>query len=116
MKTHIWKSDIEIEEIKLGLKRQIMGYDSDLMLVRVFFDAGVIAEQHKHHHQQVSYVERGKFEVEIDGKKETLAAGDCFVIPSDSMHGAKCLEEGSLIDTFSPRREDFLKPGSGGGY
>ncbi|MFC1619545.1 cupin domain-containing protein [Candidatus Neomarinimicrobiota bacterium] len=116
MKTHIRKSDIEIEEIKPGLKRQIMGHDSNLMLVRVFFDTGVVAEQHKHHHQQVSYVERGKFEVEIDGKKETLMTGDCFVIPSDSMHGAKCLEEGSLIDTFSPMREDFLESGSSGGY
>lgn len=116
MKTHIRKSEVEIEEIKPGMNRQIMGYDSDLMLVRAHFDAGVVADQHKHHHQQVSYVERGKFEVEIDGKKETLTAGDCFVIPANRMHGAKCLEEGSLIDTFSPRREDFLKPGSGGGY
>jgi quercetin dioxygenase-like cupin family protein len=116
MKTHIRKSEVEIEEIKSGLKRQIMGHDSDLMLVRVFFDAGVIAEQHKHHHQQVSYVEQGKFEVEIDGNKETLSSGDCFVIPSEKMHGAKCLEQGSLIDAFSPRREDFLKSGSGGGY
>jgi quercetin dioxygenase-like cupin family protein len=116
MKTHIRSNEIQIEEIKPGLRRQILGYDSDLMLVRVYFDSGIVADSHKHHHQQVSYVEKGKFDVEIDGNKEILTAGDCFIIPSEAMHGAVCIEEGSLIDTFSPRREDFLESGSGGGY
>ncbi|UCH09418.1 MAG: cupin domain-containing protein, partial [Fidelibacterota bacterium] len=71
---------------------------------------GIVAEKHTHPHQQVSYVEKGRFEVEIAGRKEILKAGDCFVIPSEAIHGAICLEEGSLIDTFSPLREDFLEP------
>lgn len=116
MKTHIRSNEIEIEEIKPGLRRQILGYDSDLMLVRVFFNQGVVANRHKHYHQQVSYVEKGRFEVEINGKREILEPGDSFVIPSEAMHGATCIEEGSLIDAFSPMREDFLKSGEGGEY
>ena len=45
----------------------------------------------------------------IDGKKEILKEGDAFVVPSDALHGAVCLEDGILIDTFSPMREDFVK-------
>ncbi|MFB0516508.1 MAG: cupin domain-containing protein [Candidatus Neomarinimicrobiota bacterium] len=116
MKTHIRSDEVEIEQIKPGMRRQILGYDSNLMLVRVYFDTGVVADKHTHPHQQVSYVEKGKFEVEIDGHKEMLKTGDCFVIPSEALHGAICLEEGSLIDTFSPRREDFLEPTGGSGY
>lgn len=116
MKTHIRSNEVQIEEIKQGIRRQILGYDSDLMLVRVYFEAGIVADRHKHRHQQISYVERGKFEVEIDGKKEILSAGDCFIIPSGALHGAICLEEGILIDTFSPKRDDFLNPEANSDY
>jgi quercetin dioxygenase-like cupin family protein len=109
MKTHIRNNEVPVEEVTPGIRRQILGYDTNLMLVRVAFDKDIIAATHKHPHQQVSYVESGVFEVEIGDHKEVLKKGDCFVIPSDVMHGAKCLEAGVLIDTFSPAREDFLK-------
>jgi quercetin dioxygenase-like cupin family protein len=51
----------------------------------------------------------GKFEVMINGEKKILEAGDGFYIEPDVPHGAVCLEEGILIDTFSPMRQDFLK-------
>ena len=109
MKTHIRNSEVPVEEVNKGLKRQILGYDTDLMLVRVQFDKNVVAHKHKHPHQQVTYVESGAFDVEVGDKKEILKKGDCFIIPSEVMHGVKCLEAGVLIDTFSLAREDFLK-------
>ncbi|MBN2601557.1 MAG: cupin domain-containing protein [Candidatus Marinimicrobia bacterium] len=109
MKTHIRNSEVPLEQVAEGLSRQIMGYDTDLMLVRVFFKKGAIGTEHTHTHQQVSYVEKGVFEVNIDGKKEVLKTGDAFVVPSGTLHGAVCLEDGILIDTFSPMREDFIK-------
>lgn len=108
MKTHVKKLDVPVEKVGEGVTRQIMGYDSDLMLVKVNFEKGGVGSPHRHPHQQVSYVVEGRFEVEIEGKKEILEAGDAFIIPSNAMHGAVCLEDGILIDTFSPSREDFL--------
>jgi quercetin dioxygenase-like cupin family protein len=109
MKTHIRNAEVQMEDVAGGVKRQILGYDSNLMLVRVYFEKGGVGEPHVHPHQQVSYVEKGKFEVEIAGDKEILETGDCFVVPENAHHGAVCLEEGILIDTFSPAREDFLE-------
>jgi quercetin dioxygenase-like cupin family protein len=109
METHIKSSDVPIEEVANGLRRQIMGYDSDIMLVKIDFDKGGIGEPHSHHHQQVSYVVSGKFEVTISDKAEVLGPGDAFLVPSNALHGAVCLEAGTLIDTFSPLREDFLE-------
>lgn len=109
MKTHIKNADVPVEQIDEKLSRQIMGYDTDLMLVRVFFKEGGIGYAHKHPHQQVTYIEKGKFEVTVGDKTEVLVEGDAFVVPSDEMHGATCLEDGILIDTFSPHREDFVK-------
>lgn len=106
--SHVKNSQIPVEKVAPGMTRQIMGYDSDLMLVRVNFKKGAIGYKHSHRHQQVTYVESGVFEVEIDSKKEILKQGDAFVIPSNVEHGAVCLNEGILIDTFSPMREDFI--------
>jgi quercetin dioxygenase-like cupin family protein len=109
MKTHIKGTDIPYEKINDSVTRQMLGYDSQLMLVKVCFQKGGIGYAHQHPHQQVSYVASGKFEIEIDENKEILSDGDCFVVPGNAVHGVICLEEGVLIDTFSPMREDFLK-------
>ena len=63
---------------------------------------------HNHPHVQSTYVESGVFTFTVDEKTFTVTAGDSFVIPSGAMHGCVCLEAGRLIDTFTPRRDDFL--------
>ncbi len=92
-----------------GITRQIMGYDGQIMLVRVNFEKGAIGYVHEHFHSQCTYVVSGRFEVMIGGEKKILSAGDGFYIEPDISHGAVCLEEGTLIDVFSPARQDFLK-------
>ena len=109
MKTHIKSNDLKTEEMFPGVTRQIIGYDSNLMLVKVTFAKGSIGYQHQHPHQQVSYILSGEFEVDIGGKTEFLKTGDAFVAPSNTDHELKCLEGGVIIDSFSPMREDFLK-------
>ncbi|MGY0035594.1 hypothetical protein [Pedobacter sp. NJ-S-72] len=44
----------------------------------------------------------------IGEEKKILKKGDGFYAPPHEMHGCVCLEEGILIDVFSPHREDFL--------
>ena len=91
-----------------GLIRKLMGYDGQLMLLEIKFNAGSIGYQHKHIHSQASYVVSGVFEVTINDVTKILRAGDGFYVEPDVLHGATCLEEGILIDTFSPMRQDFL--------
>ena len=105
--------DVEIENVDPGIKRQILGYGPDLMLVRVWFEKGAIGQRHDHHHSQSSYVESGRFLVHIDGEDRELKAGDSFYVAPHLTHGAVCLEAGVLIDTFSPARKDFLEGESG---
>lgn len=103
------ESELKWENPGPGITRQIMGYDGQLMLVKVVFEQGAVGTVHEHFHSQSTYVVSGKFEVEINGEKKVLEAGDGFYIEPDAPHGAVCLEAGILIDTFSPMREDFLK-------
>ena len=97
------------EEIDPGVKRKIMAYNDDLMMVKVRFDKGGVGSPHHHSHSQISHVESGQFEIEINGSKKILRTGDAFYVPPNVMHGALCLEAGTLIDVFSPMREDFIE-------
>jgi quercetin dioxygenase-like cupin family protein len=97
----------EILEAKVS--RQVMGYDDRLMLVKVKFETGGIGALHQHEHSQTSYVAEGTFEVTIGEQKMILHEGDSFYVPPKVIHGVYCLEEGLLIDNFSPARADFLK-------
>jgi quercetin dioxygenase-like cupin family protein len=54
-------------------------------------------------------VESGQFEVEVGGVKKVLHQGETFFVPSNVWHGVICLEEGVLMDTFSPMRKDFIE-------
>ena len=97
------------ESVAPGMRRQILGHGPDIMLVRVEFEPGAVGVVHHHPHRQVSYVVAGAFETTIDGETRVLRAGDCFYVAADKPHGAKALERGTLIDVFTPAREDFLK-------
>jgi len=100
---------LEWEIVAPGMKRKIMAYDGRVMLVKVDFEEGGVGALHSHYHTQISFVESGSFQVEIDGKTQVLNKGDVFYVAPDLVHGAVCLKAGMLIDVFSPMREDFIK-------
>lgn len=91
-----------------GVQRKVMTYDANVMLMKVAYETGGIGAAHTHHHTQMSYVERGAFEIVIGDEKRTVRAGDAFYIPSNVFHSAVCVEAGMLIDIFSPMREDLV--------
>lgn len=108
-KTLIADNDIDWEDLDAGVRRKIMAYDDNLMLVKVEFDKGAIGSIHNHPHLQISYVAKGSFEVTMGDDKKILNEGDVFFAPTMVSHGVICLEDGLLIDVFNPHREDFFK-------
>ena len=104
----IYGDQAEIEVVGEGIRRQMLGFNGQLMMVRVWFEEGSIGYVHEHFHSQVSYVESGEFDVNVDNVIQRLKAGDSFYIPPNIEHGAVCIKEGVLLDMFSPAREDFL--------
>ncbi|MCG8334426.1 MAG: cupin domain-containing protein [Proteobacteria bacterium] len=102
-------SEMPWEELGSGLKRKILGYGEKIMLVKVAFDKGAVGPIHHHLHSQTTYVLEGSFEVTIGNEQQILKSGDGFYIPPGVDHGAVALEDGILIDVFSPLREDFIQ-------
>jgi len=91
-----------------GAKREIIGYDHQLMMVKVTFEQNAVGAIHQHPHTQATFVESGVFEFTIGEEKKIVRQGDACFIPSNILHGCVCLEAGTLIDSFGPYREDFL--------
>lgn len=108
-------SEMEWEDLGGGVSRKFLGWDNQIMMVKVKFEKGAEGSPHQHFHTQTTYCAEGKFEFSIGDKKKIVNAGDGVYIEPNLVHGALCLEEGILIDVFSPVREDFLD-GSGVSY
>ena len=107
--TFIFEKDKKWEPAGKGVTRQIMGYDGQVMIVKVKFEKGAVGTPHTHFHTQTTYVASGKFEFTVGKEKKIVKAGDGIYMEPDILHGCVCLEPGVLIDCFSPMRADFLK-------
>lgn len=91
-----------------GSTRQVLSEAPELMVVSFRFTEGAEGALHNHPHIQSTYVESGRFRFTVGDDQIEVGPGDSFVIPSMVTHGCVCLEPGQLIDTFTPRRDDFL--------
>jgi quercetin dioxygenase-like cupin family protein len=81
-KLFVRSEEIEWEKVATGVRRQILGYESELMMVHVVFEKGAVGVLHSHLHRQVSYIEAGSFEINISGEKKILNKGDSFSVMS----------------------------------
>lgn len=111
-KSFVSGADVAWDVTAEGVRRQVLGHGTELMVVRVEFKAGAIGALHQHPHRQATYVVEGRFDVTVGGETSRLVAGDCFYAAADVVHGVKALDDGALIDVFTPVRKDFLMPGS----
>ena len=97
------------EDAEPGVRRRILQAHGKLMLMEVRFAADAAGYEHSHVHEQISYCVAGRFEYSLGGHLHVLLAGDSIYVPSNARHGAKALEAGTLIDVFTPVREDLLQ-------
>ena len=91
-----------------GTAREVLAHTEQMMIVRVSFLPGAVGSIHTHPHCQSTYVLSGCFRFTVDGRDVDVGPGDTLSFPSGMPHGTLCLEEGQLLDIFTPRRDDFL--------
>ncbi len=92
-----------------NVTRQVLADHPDLMVVAFEFGkVGAEGALHNHPHVQSTFVRSGRFRFTLGDEEREVGPGDSFVIASGMTHGCVCLEPGTLIDSFTPRRDDFL--------
>ena len=104
----VFHKDAPLNDLGGGTSRRVLAYTENLMIVEVNFEAGSVGSVHTHPHCQNTYVKSGRFRFTIDGEPVEVGPGDTIAFPSNIPHGTLCLEAGTLLDIFTPMREDFL--------
>lgn len=104
----VYKKDTVLDDLGNGVTRRILAHSGGMMAVEVSFSAGAVGPMHSHPHEQLTYVLSGRFSFTIDGETRDVSAGDTLYKKPNVVHGCVCLEAGTLLDTFTPQREDFL--------
>ncbi|VAP30342.1 Pectin degradation protein KdgF [Klebsiella quasipneumoniae] len=104
----IFHKDTTLEDLGNGVTRRILAHYGKMMAVEVNFAAGAVGPLHNHPHEQLTYVLSGEFEFTIGEETRVVSAGDTLYKQPGIMHGCVCLQPGTLLDTFTPIREDFL--------
>lgn len=85
--------------------RYVHGENCSLGLVNI--EKGSVLEQHHHPHEQITYMIEGEMEMEIGGQKILLTRGKYSVIPANVSHSAIAYADSTVIDVFSPVREEY---------
>lgn len=102
-------TDKHPQRVEPGVERTILGYGERLMMVEISIERGTAVAVHAHPHEQVSYLVRGSVRFTLDDERFVLSPGESVFIPPNAPHGAEALSDCTLVDAFSPPREDFLQ-------
>ncbi len=98
----------KVEELGGGVTRRVLAWLPGEMMAEVRFEEGSVGVPHSHPHTQCTYVLEGEFVFTVEGRDYTVVPGDTLAFAPDERHGCVCKKRGTLIDVFSPMREDFL--------
>lgn len=106
----VYHKDIPVENVPNvpGVSKHVLAYADACMVVQNYFETGAVGPLHTHPHTQITYIVDGKFEFTIGDEKRVVTKGDTLLKQDGVLHGCLCLEAGSLIDFFTPMREDFV--------
>ena len=101
--------DTALQDLGGGATRRVLAWNAQLMAAEVGNEAGAVGALHSHPHTQCSYVLAGRFKYTVEGETVELEPGDSVIVPGGALHGTVCVEAGTLLDVFTPMRQDFLK-------
>ena len=90
-----------------GVERTTLVSGDSMTLVRVEVAAGAEVPEHTHPHDQAGTVVRGRIRIRLGDETTEVAAGGGYMIPGELPHFFEALEDSTLVEVFSPEREEF---------
>ena len=78
------------------------------MVAQLGLSKDCIVPLHHHESEQISMVVQGAVKFELEGKEVTVRTGEVLVIPSNVPQNARAVEDSTVIEVFSPIRQDWL--------
>jgi quercetin dioxygenase-like cupin family protein len=107
MKHFRW-DDLPQEQVNERFVRKL-AWDGGLMISWMECKQGCYVPPHSHKNQQLTFVTRGRWRFEIDGKTIIVGPNEILFIPPNAIHAAEAVEDLVAYDIFTPPREDWIK-------
>ena len=90
-----------------GVVRRTLVSGDRLTLVEIRLARGAEVPEHTHPHEQAGHVASGRVLFRIGEQEHELGPGDSYLIPGELPHYVRAVDAATLIDVFSPVREEF---------
>src|SRR3954447_2801592 len=104
---HFEWAKVPSEEMSPTFSRRVI-HTENMTIARIHLKKGSTVAEHHHINEQVAFVVSGAIKFVVGGVVQELRAGECLVIPPDVPHRVEVLEDSDVIDTFSPKRADWI--------
>lgn len=91
-----------------GIRRRIYPPGQGIMSMALEFKAGSRGAAHAHPHEQITHVFSGRLEVTIEDTVHVIGPGEQLYVPGNMLHAVEALEDSSVLEVFTPLRDDLL--------
>lgn len=107
-KKTVVKKENSVKKVFKGVSLDSLAVGEKSQVTKMNYVKGNYASPHKHPHEQSGYVISGKYELVVGGDKYILSSGDSYSIASNMVHSFLVIEDGEVVDVFTPPRVDYL--------
>jgi quercetin dioxygenase-like cupin family protein len=91
-----------------GVSFDVLAVGQKSMITKMNYKGGDNVPLHSHPNEQSGYIVSGKYRIKYQNIYEILNPGDSYSIPENIEHSWEVIEDGEVIDTFIPPRQDYL--------
>lgn len=92
----------------LGVRFELLATGEKSMVTKMLYKKENHVPYHQHPHEQSGYVISGKYRLRFGNYDEIIESGDSYSIPGNIEHTLEIMEEGEVIDVFTPPRAEYL--------
>jgi quercetin dioxygenase-like cupin family protein len=96
------------QEKLTGVMLKTLTHGNKTLMANIKLSQGATIPLHQHMHEQSGFLVSGSLDFIIDGDHFIAEEGDSWTILGDIPHSVEALKDSSVVETFSPVREDYL--------
>jgi len=101
-------NDIPIEVLNPSMERQVL-HTERMTIARLRIAKGGTVPMHSHENEQVTHVVEGLLLFRTPQGEVRVGNGDFLILPPHFPHGVEAIEDSVALDTFAPRRQDWIE-------
>jgi quercetin dioxygenase-like cupin family protein len=91
-----------------GVMQKTLVFGDKTLMTEFLLAKGSSLPLHAHPYEQTGYLVKGRIRLKIGEEEFDVNVGDAWNIPMNVAHGAQVMENSTVIEVFSPAREDYL--------